>query len=138
MQGHSNSCKVCRVIKLSGFAMEVSDLVRIHELVKRSGKFNFEGCRIRINNKINTDYMRVLLTNFGYKDLIVCDLLEFGFPIGFAGNEDSCSSMKDIWKYKNYKCAEEFPRQVNEYLLKELKFKAIIGPFKGNPFSFHH
>ncbi|WAR25615.1 hypothetical protein MAR_011319, partial [Mya arenaria] len=35
------------------------------------------------------------------------------------------SKTKETWKYKNYKGVEEFPIQC----------KAIIGPFKGNPFS---
>ena len=113
---------------------EIADLVRTHELVKRSGKFNFEGCRIRINNKINTDYLRCILSNFNYKDIVVCDLLAFGFPIGFTGDEELLPRCKKLWMYKNYKGAEDFPVQINEYLRKELECKAIIGPFKSNPF----
>ncbi|WAR09963.1 hypothetical protein MAR_035039 [Mya arenaria] len=117
---HSESCKVCKVLKPTEYRSETADLVRTHELVKRSGKFNFEGC---------------LLANFDYKDTAVCDLLEFGFPIGFVGNEDCFQKCKEAWQYKNYKGAEEFPVQKNAYLRKELECKAIIGPFKSNPFS---
>ncbi|WAR06634.1 hypothetical protein MAR_022003, partial [Mya arenaria] len=65
----------------------------------------------------------------------VCDLLKFGFPIGFEGDENKMSKTKESWKYKNYKGAEEFPIQVNDYLRKELECKAIISPFNGNHFS---
>ncbi|WAR27316.1 hypothetical protein MAR_013020, partial [Mya arenaria] len=126
---------VCKVLKPTEYRSEIADLVRTHELVKRSGKFNFEGCRIKINDKINTDYLRCLFANFEYKDTAVCDLLEFGFPIGFVGNEDCFQKCKEAWQYKTYKGAEEFPVQINAYLRKELEFKAIIGPFKSNPFS---
>ncbi|WAR15408.1 hypothetical protein MAR_005513, partial [Mya arenaria] len=67
-----------------------------------------------INNWINTKYMRLMLSNFGYKDMLVCDLLEFGFPIGFTGDENSMT--KIIFAY-------------------ELKYNAIIGPFKTNHFT---
>lgn len=70
-----------------------------------------------------------------YKDLEVCDLLQFGFPIGFKGNENELKSYKEIWKYKNHKGALEFPEDVNAYINKESKYGAILGPFKNNPFS---
>ena len=75
------------------------------------------------------------MSHFGCKDLIVCDLIEFGFPIGFVGNEDDFIVTKEIWKYKNYKGAEEYPIQLDDYLLKEMKHGAILCPFKSNPFS---
>ena len=37
--------------------------------VRDSGKYNFEGCKIRVNYKINTDYMRQMLRD--YKDIRV-------------------------------------------------------------------
>ena len=42
---------------------------------------------------------------------------------------------KDLWKYKNHKGAEEFPDSMLSYLEKESRHKAILGPFKSNPFS---
>jgi hypothetical protein len=64
--------------------------------------------------------MRQILSHFNYSDLGVCDLLEFGFLIGFEGNEQILPSTKEIWQYKNYKGAEEFPDQITSYLRKEL------------------
>ena len=42
---------------------------------------------------------------------------------------------KDIWKYKNHIGAEENPNEMLEYLKKESKNAAIIGPFKECPFT---
>ena len=77
---HSNRCQVCNNLKLL-LSSDSFDKIKIHKLVKDSGKFNFEGCRIVVNNKINGNFMRRMLRD--YTDLQVVDLLQFGFPIGF-------------------------------------------------------
>lgn len=70
-----------------------------------------------------------------YKDILVCDLLEFGFPIGFSGDENLMPKHDHIWQYKNHKGATEFSDEINQYLEKESKTNSILGPFKSNPFS---
>ena len=70
-----------------------------------------------------------------YKDKHVCDLLLYGFPIGFTGDENTLERPKEIWKHKNYKGAEEFPVDINNYIEKESQMGSLIGPFKSNPFS---
>ena len=40
-----------------------------------------------------------------------------------------------MWKYKNHRGAIEFPEDMIKYLHKESDHKAILGPFKANPFS---
>ena len=37
-----------------------------------------------------------------YKDQQLCDFLEFGFPIGYTGNNEIVKdvSKKETWKYK--------------------------------------
>ena len=60
---------------------DIKYLVDAHHQVIKSGKFNFEECRIPVNNKLNINYLR---NNLGdYKDKQICDLLEFGFSIGY-------------------------------------------------------
>ena len=73
---------------------EIDSLVQLHELVKNSGKYNFESCRSAVNTKIDTNYMRNRLRD--YSDKQVCDLLEFGFPIGFVGNENWMHAHKEL------------------------------------------
>lgn len=79
--------------------------------------------------------MHSLLTDF--KDQELCDFLEFGFPIGFTGGEQVLKQVdkKDLWKYKNHKSAVEFASEMLSYLEKESKNKAILGPFRDNPFK---
>ena len=70
-----------------------------------------------------------------YKDKQVCNLLLYGFPIGFTGNENTLRRHIEIWKDKIYNMAEEFPGGINNYLQKESQMGSVIGPFKSNPFS---
>ena len=77
--------------------------------------------------------MRMMLRD--YKDKQVCDLLLYGFPIGFTGDENTLERPKEIWKHKNYKGAEEYPVDINNYIEKESQMGSVIGPFKSNPFS---
>lgn len=129
---HSKSCKIClssKVIPLSRLKSKLA----IHRIVKNSGKYNFEHCKIPVNNKINVEYMRSMLND--YKDLQVCDFLSYGFPIGFKGDESIIPHFDQIWKYRNHKGATEYPTEINNYLHKECKTESILGPFKNNPFS---
>ena len=75
--------------------------------------------------------MRQLLSD--YSDKLICDFLNFGFPLGFQGNENELASHD--WKYRNHKGATDFADEINSYLLKESKNNSILGPFKSNPFA---
>jgi len=129
---HSNKCEVCRQTKSNGI-QGIIDKVLIHEKVCKSGLYNYEGCRIPINNVMDTDYMRQML-GADYYDLMVCDLLKYGFPIGIS---DDFSEFEELsmWKCKNHKGANDFPDDLNKYLGKEASGSCILGPFKRNPFS---
>jgi hypothetical protein len=100
---------MCNFVENNSTFSEVNKKILIHELVKKSGKHNFEGCRIPINNKINTSYMRQILSTFQYNDMLVCDFLEFGFPINLSGNGNAFSKSLEASNYKNYKGANDFP-----------------------------
>ena len=80
-------------------------------------------------------YIRTWLTD--YKDHLLCDLLQFGFPIGLNGDQSIFRDVKstDVWKLRNHKGALEFPEKMNDYLYKESKHKSIAGPFTENPFK---
>ena len=81
----------------------------MHVIVKASGIPNYIGLKIPVNKKMNIQFMRSLLVD--YKDNQICDLLEFGFPIGFHNRSEILQSVekKAVWKFKNHKGAEEFP-----------------------------
>ena len=132
---HSPNCTICQVTKNKIKTSDIEFLVETHHKVKESGKFNFQECRIPINTRINVNYLRNWL--FDYKDKIICDLLEFGFPLGYQGDDTLLKQFdkKKLWKLNNHKGARDYPEAMNDYLQKEMSNKAIIGPFKDNPFE---
>ena len=44
-------------------------LVEVHERVVQSGKYNFEGCTIPVNGKLNIQYIREMLHDYRDKQL---------------------------------------------------------------------
>lgn len=132
---HSSKCDICQVTKANIKESDISYFLKSHNEVKKSGMYNFEKCKIPVNSRLNIQYLRSMLID--YKDNKICDLLEFGFPLGYTGDETCFDglSTKHLWKFKNHKGAEEYPNSLLSYLEKESKNKAILGPFKDNPFS---
>ena len=123
---HSRSCQICRAV--SNISLDnLERMVAIHEQVKESKKYNFEYCRIPVNDKLNFNFMRTMLRD--YSDIQVCDLLEFGFPIGFKGDENSFPRFSSLSKIRNHKGAVEFTKEINNYLEKESFEKTIFRPF---------
>ena len=65
-----------------------------------------------------------------YDDKILCELLEFGFPIGYSG--ENLNNKKP----RNHSGARDYPEFIFKYLQKELEYKAIVAPLKVNPFVY--
>ena len=105
----------------------MQNFVSIHNIVKKSGLYNFQGCKIPIYSKINIFFLRSLLQN--YSDAQVCDFLEYGWPVGHDGSPFRSSFSR------NHSGATDFPDDIAKYLKKESSYKAIVGPFKTNLFS---
>ena len=106
-----------------------SVLVELFELVYKSGRPNFRGCRIPLpGNKFNIPLWRELL--YDYPDNIVCDFLEFGFPLDFDKSVDLRTDER-----RNHKGAREHPEFIDQYLRNEIKRSRIAGPFNHNPLS---
>ena len=105
------------------------DKVALFEHISASGKYNFNGCRIPIpNSKLNIQKWREKLLR--YEDSIVCDLLEFGFPLDI--NKSTKLSFNER---RNHKGAREFPEFIDKYLERECDAMRIVGPFSENPLS---
>ncbi|MEW8547203.1 MAG: reverse transcriptase domain-containing protein, partial [Candidatus Thiodiazotropha sp.] len=73
-----------------------------------------------------------LLSDYHYS--VICEYLQYGFPIGYFGNSQQ-QSYSDVIRVKNHKGAKDFPRNVQEFLDKEKTYGAILGPFNYNPFA---
>lgn len=104
-------------------------------MVIKSGKYNFEHCRIPVNFRMNLNFIRSWLID--YKDKRICEFLEYGFPIGIDRTDTILKNVKkaELWKFKNHNGANDYPEDINKYLQKEVINKAFSGPFKNNPFS---
>ena len=127
--------KITRVHKVTNknskdyLQLSQSTLVQLFETVYKSGCPNFRGCRIPLPcNKMNIALWRHLLVD--YHDKIVCEFLEFGFPLDFD---------KTVYlntdERRNHKGAREHPNFVTQYLRKEIEKTRIVGPFECNPLS---
>ena len=104
----------------------IVNFVETHTKIALSGQPNFLGCKIPVVSNLKLDFWKSMLSQ--YHDNDVCNFLEIGFPIGFLG------TLSQSFKPKNNSGAREYPDHIFRYLQKELKFQAIIGPFKSNPF----
>ena len=125
-------CQICKKTKAHLNNTTIEYFLEAHEKVIQSGKFNFEGCKIKMNHRMNFESLRDQLKD--YKDAQLFDLLEIGFPIGYLGQGEILQNVnsKEIWKFKNHKGADEYPHAMLEYLEKEAINKSILGPFKSN------
>ena len=82
---HSEKCEICNVtLNSPNKSQNVEFLLNTHVKVKDSGIPNYLGCKIPINDQMNIQFMKSMLID--YKDEKICDLLEFGFPLGFQGD----------------------------------------------------
>jgi len=102
--------------------------VALHNRVYSLGPLNFLGAHLSVPSLLTLSLWRSLLT--GYSDEVVCDFLEFGWPIsydyrGFLPSSD----------FRNHKGALDFPSPVDSYLLTEIALGSVCGPFVSNPFS---
>lgn len=77
---HSTNCDICQKTKQNIKKYDVEFLVSVHEAVKESGLYNFEGCKIPINTKLNIQYFRSMLAD--YKDYKMCVFFGIWFSFG--------------------------------------------------------
>ena len=129
---HSDKCNICGGVK-KNIANRSLDLLKIHKQVVDSGQYNYQGCRIEVNEKIDTKFMNRMLE--GYNDMAVCDLLKYGFPIDLDNNFRKNLTTEIPKHFRNHNGARSFPEHMNKYLQKEASHKAIMGPFRVCPFG---
>lgn len=96
-------------------------------LVRQSGLPNYLVVRHPLKSQLNIMAWRRLLSN--YHDQVICEYLEFGWPISYTSDRIPTSTMV------NHQSAEEYPRQIEAFLEKEHRLGAMLGPFQEPPFS---
>ncbi|CAG2216422.1 unnamed protein product [Mytilus edulis] len=69
---------------------------------------------------------------FDYEDQEICDMLEFGWPLGFDRKFEEFGNSKIV---KNHTGARNFAKDIDKYIKKEVGYGAVLGPFASNPFN---
>jgi len=99
----------------------------VHDFVTKTGKPNYLVARVPVPSTLNISKWHELLQ--GYDDNVVCDFLEFGWPVGFM---PTTLPVFDLWTHHG---AILFSEQVTAYLTKEMSLRRVAGPFDTMPFT---
>lgn len=99
----------------------------VNDLIRRSGKPNAHGLKIKIRSNWNFDTLSKLLRDYEDKEII--EYLKYGWPIGHNGSET------DTRIPKNQKGASQNPDTLKAYIEKEKKYDAVCGGFHLPPFK---
>ncbi len=106
-------------------------MLKIHELVKKSAKANFEGLQILVQSYIYCNFLDMELID--YEDRVIAKLMRFGAPIS---HERGIIEARET-THKNHSGAILFPEDIGKYIKKEQKYKSILEPIISNPFASH-
>ena len=98
-----------------------------NRITRQSGKENFEGGRIPVNDQWDLNHMEQWLE--GYDDANVMEFIRYGWPLN-----NEATAENDIIP-PNQAGARQHPAEIREYLNKERSAGSIISPFKKNPFG---
>ena len=111
-----------------GVKWDTGEFLEAHRVVKASGKFNFEGCKIPIPTPIRYDRIKEALGDeVSPKEQRVLSLLEFGMPL-------DCNPEYGVKeKQKNHSSAVCFKDAIDDYISKGVDSQALLGPFNYSP-----
>ena len=115
---------------LSSLSWSTEMYLKAHRLVRNSGKYNFESCKIPVPTSIRFDRMREALGDEATpKDLRFLKLIVFGMPI-FCEESFGVKNPQ-----KNHFSALSFKKDIDEFFNKSVQSKDILGPFKSSPIA---
>ena len=97
----------------------------LHNLIKNSGVYNFQKCRIRVPSDLNIEQWRAYLLD--YDDRMVVEFLEYGWPVNFV------SDVLPVSDLRNHKGARDFGYAVDIFIESEIANERIVGPFQAPP-----
>lgn len=95
--------------------------------IKATAKPNCFAARIPIDSNLVIPAWRHELAQ--YHDAILCDYLEFGWPLGYH------SDVSPETTKKNHPSGEAHLPHISEFIAKELSHRAVLGPFHQDPFE---
>ena len=103
-----------------------SSFVDAHCAVFSSGQFNYTGLRIPVPSRLNIPVWHALLQD--YEDFVICDFLEFGWPLGYT------NQTLPVFDLRAHRGALNFPSAVQDYLSSEISLGRFAEPFDAPPF----
>ena len=106
----------------------IDEDIRLHQEVLTKGYPNRWGAHIPVNTKWNLERFQELLND--YEDIDVIEWLRYGWPSG------RLPSLADpTINNLNHKGATDHPAALQEYINKERRHGAVMGPFDRIPFQ---
>ena len=108
---------------------QVPNIVEAHAKIKQSGLPNFMSLRIPVQTQLKVRSWEKYL--YSYWDQQLLDLIRFGFPLDFDRQVVLHSTET------NHNSAIQYAEHVSTYIMEEIKYGAILGPFKQLPFHCH-
>ena len=107
-------------------SLAAKDFISSCNLITRSGKFNFLGCRIQMPSAFNIPIIEQMLQC--YHDRQVVQFLEFGWPINYAGDNPPFGPVE------NHNGAKDFPEFIESKIRSEVSRLRVIGPCDDSSF----
>ena len=107
------------------------DIIELYTAVAQTGVPNYIGARIPVKTSLNIPVWRALLAN--YSNTSLPDFLEFGWPINI--HPENYNFPQNV-HHSNHRSALDYQADVDLFIDKELRYGAMCGPFRANPFPF--
>ena len=123
-QSHIVKCNMCSSVD-EDF---MSSLLSLHHVVYSYGCPNFLGARIPVLSMLNIPFWTLNLMD--YNDAVVVEFLKYGWPINISVKE----SVLQRSNIQNHTGAKEYPDAIQSFLVSESAARAVLGPFRQNPF----
>ncbi|CAC5384008.1 unnamed protein product [Mytilus coruscus] len=126
-----DQCKLCIAV-FEVILPEQNSLLNLHNSFIGVSGYNFDLFKVPVYSKLCIKFWRQELCD--YEDQEVCDMLEFGWPLGFDRKFEEFENNKIA---KNHSGARDFAKDIDKYIKKEVGYGAVLGPFASNPFNDH-
>ena len=101
-------------------------LANTYQAVTASPVPNYRGARVSLDHGLNITQWRKNIHKTTDPQLV--DFLDYGFPTGFEGNQVPTLDIP------NHSSSIAHPTHVQDYIVTELRHKALAGPFSCPPF----
>ena len=101
-----------------------------HARIVDSGVCNYMKMQIPVYSQLNVDGWQKYLEGYWDKQLIY--LLKYGFHLNFNHN------ITFNHELQNHKFANDHPQVIEAYLMEEMKYRAILGPFTASLINNSH